>query len=222
MLASNQMFCRIVFANLLLILACNSVVAAATQQQQPLQENASNELASFSGLLKRSSNPVVVISTNKGDIVIELFEEEARQSVRNFLYYVNSGYYTGTIFHRVIPDFMIQGGGFTDSMQKKSGLADTIENEADNGLKNERGTLAMARTQDPHSATSQFFINTKDNDFLDFKVKNRSGWGYAVFGRVIQGMDIVEAIEGSETTARSGYRDVPEQAVIMESVSQLR
>ena len=222
MLASNQMFCRIVFANLLLILACNSVVAAATQQQQPLQENASNELASFSGLLKRSSNPVVVISTNKGDIVIELFEEEARQSVRNFLYYVNSGYYTDTVFHRVIPDFMIQGGGFTDSMQKKSGLADTIENEADNGLKNKRGTLAMARTQDPHSATSQFFINTKDNDFLDFKAKNRSGWGYAVFGRVIQGMDIVEAIEASTTTTKSGHRDVPEQTVIMESVSQLR
>ena len=222
MLASIQMFCRIVFTSLLLILASNSVVAAATQQQQPLQENASNELATFAGLLKRSSNPVVIISTNKGDIVIELFEEEARQSVRNFLYYVNSGYYTGTIFHRVIPDFMIQGGGFTDSMQKKSGLADTIENEADNGLKNERGTLAMARTQDPHSATSQFFINTKDNDFLDFKAKNRSGWGYAVFGRVIQGMDIVEAIEASTTTTKSGHRDVPEQTVIMESVSQLR
>ena len=222
MLASIQMFCRIVFTSLLLILASNSVVAAATQQQQPLQENASNELATFAGLLKRSSNPVVIISTNKGDIVIELFEEEATQSVRNFLYYVNSGYYTDTVFHRVIPDFMIQGGGFTDSMQKKSGLADTIENEADNGLKNKRGTLAMARTQDPHSATSQFFINTKDNDFLDFKAKNRSGWGYAVFGRVIQGMDIVEAIEASTTTTKSGHRDVPEQTVIMESVSQLR
>jgi len=221
MLASIQMFSRIVFTSLLLILACNSVAAAATQQQ-PLQENASNELATFSGLLKRSGNPVVIISTNKGDIVIELFEEEARQSVRNFLYYVNSGYYTDTIFHRVIPDFMIQGGGFNESLQKKSGIADTIENEADNGLKNERGTLAMARTQDPHSATSQFFINTKDNDFLDFKSKNRSGWGYAVFGRVIQGMEIVEAIEGSTTTSRSGYRDVPEQTVIMESVSQLR
>jgi peptidyl-prolyl cis-trans isomerase B (cyclophilin B) len=222
MLASIHMFCRIVFTSLLLILACNSAVAAATQQQQPLQENASNELAAFAGLLKRSSNPVVTLSTNKGDIVIELFEEEATQSVRNFLYYVNSGYYTDTIFHRVIPDFMIQGGGFTKSMQKKPGLADTIENEADNGLKNERGTLAMARTQDPHSATSQFFINTKDNDFLDFKSKNKSGWGYAVFGRVIQGMDIVEAIENSKTTTKSGYRDVPEQAVIMESVSQFR
>lgn len=221
MLASIQMFSRIVFTSLLLILACNSVAAAATQQQ-PLQENASNELATFSGLLKRSSNPVVIISTNKGDIVIELFEEEARQSVRNFLYYVNSGYYTDTIFHRVIPNFMIQGGGFIESMQKKPGVADTIQNEADNGLKNDRGTLAMARTQDPHSATSQFFINTKDNDFLDFKSKNRSGWGYAVFGRVIQGMEIVEAIEGSTTTSRSGYRDVPEQTVIMESVSQLR
>ena len=222
MFASIQMLCRCGFTSLLLILACNSVVAAATQQQQPLPENASNELAAFADMLKRSNNPVVTISTNKGDIVIELFEEEAPQSVRNFLYYANSGYYTDTIFHRVIPDFMIQGGGFTEDMQKKPGLTDTIENEADNGLKNERGTLAMARTQDPHSATSQFFINTKDNDFLDFKAKSKSGWGYAVFGRVIQGMDIVEAIENSTTTTRSVYRDVPKQAVIMESVSQAR
>jgi peptidyl-prolyl cis-trans isomerase B (cyclophilin B) len=217
MLNSIQILRRIVFTSLLLILACNSAVAAATQQQQ---ENASNEPAAFAGLLKRSSNPVVTISTNKGDIVVELFAEEAPQSVRNFLHYVNSGYYTDTIFHRVIPDFMIQGGGFSESMQKKAGLAATIENEADNGLKNERGTLAMARTQDPHSATSQFFINAKDNAFLDFKAKNRSGWGYAVFGRVIQGMEVVEAIENSTTTTKSGYRDVPKQAVIMERVSQ--
>jgi peptidyl-prolyl cis-trans isomerase B (cyclophilin B) len=222
MFTSIQMFRRCVFTSLLLILACNSAVAAATQQQQPLQENASNELAAFAGLLKRSSNPVVTISTNKGDIVIELFEEEATQSVRNFLYYVNSGYYTDTIFHRVIPNFMVQGGGFTESMRKKPGLAETIENEADNGLKNERGTLAMARTQDPHSATSQFFINTKDNDFLDFKAKNTNGWGYAVFGRVIQGMDIVDAIEGSTTTTKSGYQNVPKQTVIMEGATQLR
>jgi peptidyl-prolyl cis-trans isomerase B (cyclophilin B) len=222
MLASIHMSCRTVFTSVLLILACNSTVAAATQQQQPLAVNASNELAAFAGLLKRSSNPVVIISTNKGDIVIELFAEEAPQSVRNFLYYVNSGYYTDTIFHRVIPNFMIQGGGFSESMQKKPGVADTIQNEADNGLKNQRGTLAMARTQDPHSATSQFFINTKGNDFLDFKARNNSGWGYAVFGRVIQGMDIVDAIESSTTTTKSGYQDVPKQAVIMESVSQLR
>jgi peptidyl-prolyl cis-trans isomerase B (cyclophilin B) len=222
MLASIHMSCRTVFTSVLLILACNSTVAAATQQQQPLAVNASNELAAFAGLLKRSSNPVVIISTNKGDIVIELFAEEAPQSVRNFLYYVNSGYYTDTIFHRVIPNFMIQGGGFSESMQKKPGVADTIQNEADNGLKNERGTLAMARTQDPHSATSQFFINTKDNDFLDFKAKNNSGWGYAVFGRVIQGMDIVEAIENSTTTTKSGYQDVPKQAMIIESASQSR
>jgi len=195
-------------------------VAATTQQPSP--ESGSNEPAPFAGLLKRASNPVVSLSTNRGDIVVELFEEEAPQSVRNFLYYVNSGYYTDTIFHRVIPDFMIQGGGFTESMQKKAGLADTIENEADNGLKNERGTLAMARTQDPHSATSQFFINAKDNDFLDFKAKSRSGWGYAVFGRVIQGMDIVEAIENSTTTTKSGYQNVPRQVVIMQGVSQLQ
>jgi len=217
MLNSIQNLRRIVFTSLLLILACNTAVAAATQQQQ---ENASNEPAAFADLLKRSSNPVVTISTNKGDIVVELFAEEAPQSVRNFLHYVNSGYYTDTIFHRVIPDFMIQGGGLTESMQKKQGLAATIENEADNGLRNERGTLSMARTQDPHSATSQFFINTKDNEFLDFKAKNPGGWGYAVFGRVIQGMEVVEAIENSTTSTKSGYRDVPKQAVIMESVSQ--
>ena len=217
MLNSIQILCRIGITSLLLILACNTAVVAATQQQQ---ENTSNELTAFAGLLKDSSNPVVTLSTNKGDIVVELFAEEAPQSVRNFLYYVNSGYYTDTIFHRVIPDFMIQGGGFTESMQKKRGLADTIENEADNGLRNERGTLAMARTQDPHSATAQFFINAKDNDFLDFKAKSRSGWGYAVFGRVIQGMEVVEAIENVTTTTKTGYRDVPQQAVIIESVSQ--
>lgn len=222
MLNSIHVTCRIVFTSLLLVLACNTAVLAATQQQQQIPENAGNELAPFAGLLENADNPVVTISTNKGDIVIELFAEGAPGSVRNFLQYVNSGYYTGTIFHRVIPDFMIQGGGFTESMQKKPGLAATIQNEADNGLKNKRGTLAMARTQDPHSATSQFFINARDNGFLDFKAKSRSGWGYAVFGRVIQGMEIVEAIEGSKTITKSGYQDVPIQAVIMESVSQSR
>ena len=172
--------------------------------------------------LKGSTNPVVTLSTNKGNIVLELFADEAPLSVRNFLQYVNSGFYTDTIFHRVIPDFMIQGGGFTESMQKKPGKSDVVKNEADNGLKNQRGALAMARTSDPHSATSQFFINTKDNDFLDFKAKNKNQWGYTVFGRVIEGMEVVEAIEQSMTTTKSSYRDVPKQAVIIQAVTRLQ
>ena len=171
--------------------------------------------------LAQAANPKVKLETSKGTMIIELYPDKAPKSVANFLAYVNAGAYDGTIFHRVIKDFMNQGGGFTPDYEKVD-TREPIQNEADNGLKNERGTLAMARTQDPHSATSQFFINAKDNDFLDFKAKNRSGWGYAVFGRVIQGMDIVEAIENSTTTTKSGYRDVPKQTVIMESVSQLR
>ncbi len=163
---------------------------------------------------------MVVFSTTMGDITIELYPEQAPITVENFLSYVDSGFFDGTIFHRVISNFMIQGGGFTENMRKKPGGLDAIGNEADNGLKNQRGTLAMARTSDPHSATSQFFINTRDNDNLNFKSKDRRKWGYTVFGRVIEGMDVVEAIEESSTTTISNYRDVPRQPVIIESVSQ--
>ena len=166
-------------------------------------------------------NPRIEMETTKGKIVLELYADKAPQTVKNFLAYVDTGFYDGTIFHRVIPNFMIQGGGFTADMKQKDARP-PIDNEADNGLRNERGTIAMARTSNPHSATAQFFINTKGNDFLDFKARNNSGWGYAVFGRVIQGMDIVDAIENTKTTTKSGYQDVPKQAVIMESASQLR
>ena len=197
-----------------------SASAAATQQQ--LQKSAGNDLEALKERLKLtgSTKPIVTLATNKGDIVFELYAEDAPQTVLNFLQYVESGFYADTIFHRVIPDFMIQGGGFTENMKKKPGGLDAVENEADNGLKNQRGALAMARTGDPHSATSQFFINTRDNDFLDFKAKDKSGWGYTVFGRVIEGMEVVEAIEESSTTTRSNHRDVPKQPVIIESASQ--
>jgi cyclophilin family peptidyl-prolyl cis-trans isomerase len=200
----------------------NKTSATATATQQQLQESAGEDLEALQDKLKSPGNPVVTLSTNKGNIVLELFADEAPKSVRNFLQYVDSGFYADTIFHRVIPNFMIQGGGFTENMRKKPGGLDAIGNEADNGLKNKRGTLAMARTSDPHSATSQFFINTRDNDNLNFKSKDKRKWGYTVFGRVIEGMDVVEAIEGSSTTTKSNYRDVPRQPVIIESVYQFQ
>ena len=140
-----------------------------------------------------AANPKVEMETSKGKMVIELFPEKAPETVKNFLNYVETKYYDGTIFHRVIPKFMIQGGGFTSDMKQKSAGA-PIKNEADNGLKNDRGTIAMARTGDPHSATAQFFINSVNNDFLNHKSKTQQGWGYVVFGKVIAGMDVIDAI----------------------------
>jgi len=159
-------------------------------------------------------NPRIALETSKGVIQIELYPDKAPVTVKNFLAYVDTGFYDGTIFHRVIPNFMIQGGGFTTEMKRKSTEA-PIPNEADNGLKNDRGTIAMARTQDPHSATAQFFINTVDNDFLNYRSKSGQGWGYAVFGKVVQGMDIVDAISKLKT-ARSGMMgDVPVESVLI-------
>ncbi len=162
----------------------------------------------------QSEMPRVQMETTKGTIVIELNGLAAPKTTANFLAYVNSGFYNNTIFHRVIKGFMIQGGGFEADMRKKDALT-PISNEADNGLKNLKGTIAMARTQAPHSATAQFFINAKDNHFLDFKRKSTSGWGYCVFGRVIQGMEVVSAIEETPTTRKSGYKDVPVDPVII-------
>jgi len=165
-----------------------------------------------------AQNPQVVLETSKGTIVIELFADKAPGTVKNFLSYVESGFYDGTIFHRVIKDFMVQGGGFTTEMQqKKSG--EPIQNEADNGLKNDLGTLAMARTNDPHSATAQFFINTKNNDFLNHSGKNPRGWGYAVFGKVVEGLDVVEAIEAVATTRKGMHSDVPVEPVVIKSAT---
>jgi peptidyl-prolyl cis-trans isomerase B (cyclophilin B) len=162
-----------------------------------------------------SAHPKVKLSTNHGDIVIALNADKAPETVKNFIQYVESGFYDGTIFHRVIENFMIQGGGFDESFKQKKSEA-SIQNEADNGLSNKKGTVAMARTGDPHSATAQFFINTKDNDFLDHRDKTMQDWGYAVFGEVIEGMDVVDAIRKVKTTMRGGHQDVPAEAVVIE------
>jgi peptidyl-prolyl cis-trans isomerase B (cyclophilin B) len=162
----------------------------------------------------------VKLETSLGDITLELFEEEAPKTVENFLGYVSDGFYDGTIFHRVIDGFMIQGGGFEPGMTQKS-TKPTIENEADNGLGNEVGTVAMARTPDPHSASAQFFINVRDNDFLNFRTKSRDGWGYCVFGKVVDGMEVVNSIEGSATTTRAGHQDVPQEDVVINRATKI-
>lgn len=164
--------------------------------------------------------PRVALETDKGRIVIELYPDKAPRTVQNFLDYVDAGHYNGTIFHRVIPDFMIQGGGLTVSMKEKP-TRPPIKNEADNGLKNRRGAVAMARTQVPDSATAQFFINTVDNDFLDFKSKTVQGWGYAVFGQVVEGMEVVEAIARVRTGSRAGHQDVPLDPVMILKAERL-
>jgi len=168
-----------------------------------------------------AENPKVVLETSKGKIVLELYIDQAPETVINFLSYVDAKYYDGTIFHRVIPNFMIQGGGFTADMERKPTNA-PIKNEADKGLKNDRGTIAMARTGDPHSATAQFFINTVNNDFLNHKNKTQQGWGYAAFGKVVEGMDTVDAISAVKTTTRGPYRDVPVEPVVIKSAARLK
>ena len=161
---------------------------------------------------------MVELHTNKGVIRIELDAEKAPKSAANFLAYVKSGHFDGTVFHRVIDGFMIQGGGFEPGMKQKPTQA-PIQNEANNGLKNKRYTLAMARTNDPHSATAQFFINVADNAFLDHTAPSSQGWGYAVFGQVVQGQDVVDAIKGVKTGGKGGHQDVPlEDVVILKAV----
>ncbi len=162
----------------------------------------------------KGGNPVVIMSTSMGDIKIELYPDKAPETVKNFLSYVNDKFYDGTIFHRVIPGFMIQGGGFTPDMKQKPTKA-PIKNEADNGLKNETGTIAMARTSVVDSATSQFFINLVDNDFLNHGSRD---FGYAVFGKVIEGMDVVRKIAGVKTSNRGPFQDIPVEPVVIKSV----
>ena len=162
--------------------------------------------------------PVVELDTNMGAIVIELNEEKAPKTVENFLNYVKSGHYDGTIFHRIIDGFMIQGGGMDADMNEKT-TNKPVENEADNGLKNNAGTIAMARTQDPHSATSQFFVNVKDNDFLNHSGKNMQGWGYTVFGKVTSGMDVIEKMRGVPTGRFGMHADVPKEPVVINSAT---
>lgn len=163
---------------------------------------------------------MIKISTTFGDITVELNADKAPITVANFLEYVREGLYDGTIFHRVIDNFMIQGGGFDTSMQQRPTKA-AIENEADNGLRNEFGTLAMARTMEPHSATSQFFINVSNNEFLNHSGKNMQGWGYAVFGKVIDGTEVLDKIRALPTTSRNGHQDVPVDTVIIESITEI-
>lgn len=164
--------------------------------------------------MAKKENTVIELHTNKGLIVVQLDDEKAPVTARNFKRYVMEGFYDGTIFHRVIPNFMIQGGGMTPGMKEKK-THPAIKNEADNGLKNMKYTLAMARTNDPHSATAQFFINTKDNDFLNFRAPSGSGWGYAVFGKVIEGADVVDAIEKVKTANAGYHENVPVEDVII-------
>ncbi|QWD73156.1 peptidyl-prolyl cis-trans isomerase [Polynucleobacter sp. MG-5-Ahmo-C2] len=162
----------------------------------------------------------VLLKTNQGDITLSLDSAKAPKSVANFLEYVKSGHYDGTIFHRVINNFMIQGGGMTAGMKEKSS-GKQIENEANNGLKNDRYTVAMARTSDPHSATAQFFINVNDNDFLNHTAQNAQGWGYAVFGKVTDGMDVVDTIRKVKTASSGFHQDVPTEDVVIEKATVL-
>jgi peptidyl-prolyl cis-trans isomerase B (cyclophilin B) len=162
----------------------------------------------------------VDLETNKGTIRIELDENKAPVSSQNFLEYVDAGHYDGTVFHRVIPGFMVQGGGFEPGMRQK-GTKATITNEANNGLKNDHYTLAMARTSAPHSASSQFFINATDNNFLNFTAETASGWGYAVFGKVVSGQDVVDAIEKVKTGSKGGHGDVPVDDVVIVHASRV-
>lgn len=179
----------------------------------------SKETNPMNSLPQKNKHPVVLITTSLGDIKVELYEDKAPISVKNFLQYVKDGHYDNTIFHRVIDGFMIQGGGFTKDFKQKPTKA-PIAIESDNGLKNTRGTLAMARTSDVNSATSQFFINVADNSFLDFRGKNSRDYGYAVFGKVIEGMDVVEKIKKVKTGSHDSYQDVPEKTIEIIKVTE--
>ena len=165
------------------------------------------------------ANPTVLLETTSGDILIELYADKAPATVENFLKYVNEGFYANTIFHRVIKGFMIQGGGMNMKMEEKATHA-PIKNEADNGLANERGTIAMARTMDPHSATAQFFINLVDNDFLNYSAPVPSGWGYCVFGKVVEGMDVVDKIAKVKTKSVGFHENVPTDMVLITGASR--
>ncbi len=176
-------------------------------------------LPSIGGYAEQSStNPMVKMTTTLGDITIELYSEKAPETVENFLQYAADGFYDGTIFHRVIPGFVLQGGGLTGDLDRKS-TRTPIPNESDNGLRNLRGTLSMARLSDPDSATSQFFINLADNTHLDHR--GGTEWGYAVFAKVVDGIEVVDDIAGVETTTVSGYRDVPATPVVIEQVRRM-
>lgn len=199
---------------LVAVLVPAMLVTAACKQKDNSAQNAAQSTPAGDTSETQGGNPVVIISTSKGDIKVELFKNEAPVTVENFLSYANDGFYDGTIFHRVIPNFMVQGGGFTPDFAQKPTKA-PIKNEANNGLKNDRGTLAMARTQVVDSATSQFFINVVNNDFLNNGARD---FGYAVFGKVVDGMDVVDAIAAVPTSNKGMHGDVPTEDVVIESV----
>ena len=216
-LKPNQ-FLIALFSFLFLITGCNAteptkaeeatktdtVETTAVKTEQPTDKKDSGE---------KMSNPQIKLETSKGTMMIELDAEKAPNSAANFVAYVKDGFYDGVIFHRVIPNFMVQGGGMNPDMSEKSNKNAPIKNEANNGLKNDRGTLAMARTNDPHSASSQFFINLKDNDFLNHTSESPQGWGYAVFGKVTDGLDTIDEIAKVQTGNVGGHGDVPLEAV---------
>ena len=164
-----------------------------------------------------TTNTKIIIKTTSGDIKIELYDDKAPMTSENFKKYIESGYFTDTIFHRVIKNFMIQGGGFTAEMSEKDSMP-PIKNEANNGISNERGTIAMARTPDPHSASSQFFINLKDNNFLDFTAETSQGWGYCAFGKVFEGMDILDKIALVDTGSYGAHQDVPKEPITINEI----
>lgn len=191
---------------------------AATQEPVATEEVAPQTVVIEKTEQKQERNTVMILmKTSKGDITLALDKEKAPKTVENFLKYVNEGHYTGTIFHRVISNFMIQGGGFTPTMSQKN-APHTVANEADNGLSNDIGTIAMARTSDPHSAGAQFFINVKNNGFLNHSGKTTQGWGYCVFGKVVEGMDVVNAIKAVPTGRHGMFDDVPQTPVIITEV----
>ena len=187
----------------------------------PLARLAAAWLALLAAALPAGAAERVRLETSLGDIVLELYPDRAPRTVANFLRYVDEGFYAGTVFHRVVPGFVIQGGGFTAGFQRKPTRGPVL-NEADNGLKNERGTVAMARTFEPHSATSQFFINLKDNGFLDHRGKTPDAWGYCVFGRVVEGMDVVDRIAATPTGPGGPFpKDVPQTPVVIKQAVRL-
>lgn len=206
--------------HLLRLTACSFALAFAPALVSAAPAAAPSNSTSSEGTKAMSTNPRVKLHTNQGDMVITLDAAKAPKTVENFLTYVKEGFYNGTVFHRVIDGFMIQGGGFEPGMKQKQTHA-PIENEANNGLKNDKYTLAMARTSDPHSATAQFFINVSNNDFLNFTAPTPNGWGYAVFGSVTEGTDVVDKIKGVKTGNKGFHQNVPNEDVIIEKAEVL-
>jgi peptidyl-prolyl cis-trans isomerase B (cyclophilin B) len=214
MIIRTTPFLIVLFAALLSLSACGQTSESNTENTAQSNNDIKDKEASM------PATRTALLKTNKGEITLELNAEKAPLSVANFIQYAEAGHYNGTLFHRVIPGFMVQGGGFEPGMKQKP-TQTPIQNEANNGLMNQTMTIAMARTNAPHSATSQFFINVSDNDFLNFTSESGSGWGYAVFGVVTEGEEVVKAIEGVATGQVGPYGDVPKEDVIIESVTIL-